>query len=395
MSKRPTRIRTQLFALALCRLFMNTTSRMVFPFLPEFARGLGVSIGSLQRSLSIRSLAGFAVPFLIPLSEKFGRKNFLYAGTFIFAIGCFLAWQSQSLIAFAIAILIVALGQAFYDPVMRAHLGDVVPYEQRGKAVAITEFSWAGAFLVGAPLASLLIARFAWNVPFVWLGLLGLLGLLIIWRVIPDTRTTVTTKFSFSKTARAIASNPPLLAATLYVMLLMFGNILVFSSYAAWMEQQFAVDVSGLGLAAMIIGSAELIGEILAGIFSDRFGKRRMVLLTCSALVITNLLLPQTGGSLVLAWIALFALFITFEMAFICVIPIFTELMPEARSVPLAILAFVPPVTRAIGLVLVGSLTLWGGFQLLGIVASVASLGAVLIFYWWVEEGVSAESASH
>ncbi len=384
MSQRPVRIRTQLYAIALCRLFMNTTSRMVYPFLPNFARGLGVTVPSLQRSLSIRSIAGFIVPFLVPLSERFGRKKFLIVGLLIFALGCLLAWQAQSLLIFSIALLLIALGQAFYDPIMRAHLGDVVPYEQRGKAIAVTEFAWSGAFLVGAPIVAVLIASFGWNSPFLLLGILGLAGIGIISRFVPISRGEAVTPLPFDQIVRAIISNPPLLGATVFVVLLMFGNILIFSSYATWMEQQFQVDVGGLGLAAMVIGSAELLGEILAGLLSDKYGKRKMVLLASAGLVVTNLLLPQTGNSLLLAWIALFALFITFEMSFVCVVPIFTELMPEARSVPLAILSFVPPITRAVGLWMVGSLTAWGGFQLLGMVASMASLLAALTFYWWV-----------
>ncbi len=357
---------------------------MVFPFLPSFARGLGVPVASLQRSLSIRSVAGFIVPLLVPLSERFGRKKFLFVGMLTFSAGCFLAWQSRGLLLFTVAILVIALGKAFYDPIMRAHLGDIVPYNERGKAIAVTEFAWSGAFLIGAPIVSLMIAYFGWNSPFALLAILGICAVGVIWRYIPETGSAKVSQLRIGQIVRAVSSNPPLLGATIFVFLLMFANILIFSSYAAWMETQFQVNVGGLGVTAMVIGSAELVGEILVGLISDRFGKRRLVLLATAASAGSNFLLPQTDSSLVMALVVLFAVFITFEMAFVCVIPIFTELMPEARSVPLAILSFTPPVTRAIGLWLVGSLTTWGGFSLLGAVAGLASLLAVVIFFRWV-----------
>ncbi len=73
-------------------------------------------------------------------------------------------------------------------------------------------------------------------------------------------------------------------------------------------------------------------------------------------------------------------------MSFICVVPLFTEMMPKARSVPLAILALLPPIGRAFALVFVGSIAVAGGFKLIGIAAAVVTLIAVLIFGRFVPE---------
>ncbi len=359
---------------------MTTTARIVFAFLPAFARGLGVGEARLQASLSSRSLVALAVPLLIPLSEKFGRKPFLYLSMLVFSAGCFLAYSARSLLIFIIALFLTTLGNALYDPMMRSHLGDVVPYEQRGKAVAVTEFSWAGALLVGAPLAGWLIARAGWQSPFVWLGLFGLLSIGMLWRMIPNAASQAASAIDFRTILSALRTNRSLWGASMYVGFTMFGNIMVFSSYAGWMERQFDFALSGLGVAAMVIGSAELLGETLAGWSSDRFGKRRMVLLSAGASVVFYVLLPLAGGSVALASVLLFLLFVAFEMSFICVVPIFTELMPQARSIPLAVLAIVPPLSRALGLLLVGFVDSTGGFLLVGIVAGVMALIGAGVF---------------
>ncbi len=374
------RIRYQLVALALCRFLMTTTARLIFAFLPTFARGLGVSQKQLQASLSSRSLVALFVPVLIPLSEKFGRKPFLYASLVLFAAASLLAYSAGSFPIFIIALFLVSLANALYDPTMRTYLGDAVPYEQRGKAVAVTEFSWAGALLVGAPLAGLLIARFGWQSPFAVLAVLGLLGTGLIWRMIPNSVSKQSSDIKPRAILHALRSLPAFWGATVYVGCIMLGNIMMFASYAGWMEQQFAVDLSGLGAAAMVIGGAELLGEGLAGFSSDRFGKRRMVLLSAGASVVFNMLLPFADGSFWLASLLLFGLFVSFEMSFICVVPIFTELMPEARSIPLSILAIVPPGARALGLILVGFVTDAGGFKLVGVVAGVLALIGVVVF---------------
>src|SRR5687767_6612807 len=49
----------QLVVLTLGRLFLNTGVRMVYPFLPELARGLGVSLPVLSRLITLRAFTGF------------------------------------------------------------------------------------------------------------------------------------------------------------------------------------------------------------------------------------------------------------------------------------------------------------------------------------------------
>ncbi|HFC12874.1 MAG TPA: MFS transporter, partial [Anaerolineae bacterium] len=214
---KPARIRTQLLVLAISRFFLITTSRMVFSFLPSFARGLGTSEAKLQASLSSRSLVSFAVPFLIPLSEKFGRKTFLYLAMLIFSVACLLAASANSLAIFVLALLIRSLAQALYDPTMRAHLGDIVSYGQRGKAVAVTEFSWSGALLVGAPLAGLLIANYGWQSPFIWLSALGFISIGLLWRFIPAAAGAVASRFNLRQAVKSMATLPALWGASFYV----------------------------------------------------------------------------------------------------------------------------------------------------------------------------------
>ena len=386
MSKTKPRIRWQLVTLAIGRFCLTTAARMLFPFLPEFARGLDVSVGQLQRATASRSIVGFAVPFLVPLSERFGRKLFLYIGLIVFSIGCLMAWQSSSLLPFAVAIVLLSLGQALYDPIMRTHIGDVVPWERRGRAVALTEISWSTALLIGAPLAGLLIARFAWNTPYLVLAIASLIAILLIWKLIPITEVYAGKSLDLGPTIRALQTNRALQGATLYVMALMFGNMLVFATYADRMEQRFGLTVGGLGQAAMVIGSADLIGELASGWLADRFGKRRVVQFATVAVAITYIIFPQTGGNRMFALVLLFLVFLSFEMAFISTIPIFTEVLPESRSVALAILSLAPPAARAVALLIAEPIILRGGFQLVGIVAAAVALFGGVAFQGWIQK---------
>ncbi len=381
-------IRLQLFVLAGTRFFLTTLIRTIFSFLPAFARGLGVPIGTLQRLLAARSLASFIVPFVVPLSEKFGRKSFLIVALLIFSISTGLLYFFPTLGIFMVVVILGTLSSVLFDPAMRTHIGDVVPYEQRGMAIGITELSWAGALLIGAPIVGVLIAQFGWQSPFLALSIGSAIMLVIIWRVIPDVRPQVTGKFSLRLMARHVADTPMLWAAAGYVGLAMMANMLVFSSYADWLENSFALSVSGLGTAAIVLGLSELIGELSAGWLSDRLGKRRIVLFTVTLSAVAYFLLPVVSVSTLTALIAIFFTFLTFEMSFISVIPIFTELVPAARSVPLAVLSLTPPIARAVALLCVPTLTNFGGFRLICWSAAGLALLGALVFRFVEDKGL-------
>ncbi len=382
-------IRLQLWVLAFARFFITTMLRMIFSFLPTFARGLGVPIGTLQRALAARSISSFIVPFVVPLSEKFGRKTFLILALLIFIFSTPLIYFSPTLGTFTVVVVLVNFASVMFDPAMRTHIGDVVPYEQRGMAVGITELSWSGAFLIGAPVAALLIARYGWQSPFLAVAIGGAIMLIAVWRIIPDLRPQTTVRFSLRMLARHVADTPMLWAAAGYVGLAMAANMLVFSSYADWLENTFGLNVGGLGTAAIVLGSSELIGELSAGWLSDKFGKRRIVLLTVTLSSLTYFLLPFIGVSMLTALIGIFLVFLTFEMSFISVVPIFTELVPAARSVPLAVLSLTPPIARALALLFAPTITAVGGFRLICWSAAGLALLGGLVFRL-VQENSSA-----
>ena len=48
----------------------------------------------------------------------------------------------------------MTVGKYVIDPAVLAHLSDLVPYERRGRTLALTELSWSLAFFLGVPAAS-------------------------------------------------------------------------------------------------------------------------------------------------------------------------------------------------------------------------------------------------
>ena len=71
----------------LTRTAINTSYRMVYPFLPIFALGLGVEPATLAVALSIRSFLGIFGPFLATIADTYDRKVGMLLGIGLFTVG--------------------------------------------------------------------------------------------------------------------------------------------------------------------------------------------------------------------------------------------------------------------------------------------------------------------
>lgn len=383
---RPRRLSIQLLALTTSRLFINTGLRMVYPFLPAFARGLGVSLAAISGLVSLRNFAGLLSPIFSPLSERFGRRPILALSMLVFSAGCAIVFIWPTYWVFGLTLAIIAIAKVIYDPAMQAYLGDTVVYEQRGKAIAVTELSWAGAFFIGVPAAGFVIQRYGWQAPFIWLSALGILAALVLRVALPavDHRSGQVT--NLRGTARVIRREPVIWAAGLYILLVMGANELILIVYGEWMEVSFGLNLTNLGLATGVIGAAEISGEVLTGLAVDWLGKRPVIITTGALAGFMYLTIPLLSVSLVAALAMLFALFLFFEMTVVGGIPLMTEIVPNARGVVMSVILATAGLGRALGALAGPALWARGDFRLLGLAAAATMFVAVFVLARWIRE---------
>lgn len=391
-SRTPQRLRVQLAAIVFGRLAINTSIRMAYPFLPAIARGLGVPLTSVAQLVALRSFAGFLSPLFSPLSERFGRRLLLALSMVGFGLGCLIVFLWPSYWFLGVTLVLTGLAKVVYDPTMQSYLGDVVPYEKRGMAIAVTEFSWAGALLVGAPLVGLAIERQGWHAPFFWLAVFGFGAALVLWRLLPAAHVHATRAANLRSVLRVMRSHPVIWAVALYVLLAMIAQELLLIVYGDWMEQSYGLALTNLGLASAVIGGSEVLGELTAGWSVDRFGKRRVVITLGLALSLVYFLLPYASVSLALALLMLFLFFYLFEASFVGSMPLLTEVVPTARSVALSVAVAAAGLGRMIGALL--GPEVWQRFGLSGntTVGAILTLLAILVLARWVREPKPGET---
>ena len=390
--QKPTRLSWQLVLISLARLCLNSGLRMVYPFAPAFARQLNVPVTAVYRLVTWRSLAGFLSPLFGPLSERFGRKAVMIGSMLFFSVGCLLVWIWPSYWLLGVTLIIISVAKVIYDPAMQAYVGETVSYKQRGKALAVTELSWAGALLVGGPLIGIAIERQGWSASFFWLGLFGLITAVFLWRFLPTIKNKESGRgANLVDYWRVVRQHPVIWAAMLYSTLNMAGNETIFLVFGDWMEVSFGLSLVALGASAGVIGGAEVTGELFAGWSVDRFGKRPVVITAGLLNALVCLLIPLTSHNLTAALIAYFSLFLAFEISVVGAVPLMTEIVPSARSVVMSSFIAAGALGRAIGSWLGPFLFAEFGFSSNGWVSAMITAVAALILALWIREGTVDE----
>lgn len=331
------------------RLTLNTTIRMVYPFLAVFAASLQKDISAISLALAASMFTSAVGPFIAPIADRRGRKVGMLIGMAIFLVGTISASVFPSYFTFFLAIMMGNLGNNIFLPAMQAYLGDIVPYNKRGRYLAITELSWALSFILLVPLAGVIIANTYWYGPFIVLSLLGLLMTFLLWKRIPPDQPANPEPVAVFRDIKKVLSYPPALFSILMGTLFFTGNELVNVVFGVWIQDAFGLQVAALGAASIVIGLSELGGEGVSALLTDRLGKERTVAFSLVLNSLWVITLPWLGGTALGAMVFLFFFYFTFEIAIVSTLPLMTEVTPATRATLLSLFLAALSLGRALG----------------------------------------------
>ena len=210
----PPRRPLRLWLLVLITFSGTLAMHMFVPALPDASRDLGASIAVVQMTISLY-IVGLALGQLVygPLSDYFGRRPILLVGLFLYTgagIGALLAPDINALIA---ARLFQALGGCAGLVLGRAIVRDTAgPADAARRLAAMNLVVVAGPGL--APLVgSLLSTTFGWRSIFLLLSTLGVVNIVLTWRLLPETGQAArnTTILSLARDYRGLLSSPAFL----------------------------------------------------------------------------------------------------------------------------------------------------------------------------------------
>lgn len=365
-------VRRALVAVLIARTAVNGGKRVVYPFLPAIARGVGVPLQVIVTIVGLRALMGLAAPLVARLAERYGRRRLMLVAVGLCAGGCLLVAGLPVLPAVAVGLLLTGLAKPAFDVPMQAWFGDRVPFARRGRVLGATEFTWALSMLATVPLSGFLIEAWDWRAPFILVAFLCGIGLIAVRTLIAPDRPT-----HHESRPLKLTRERWLMLGVITMIALAAENIFVV--YGAWLEDDLGLSVSSIGLFTLVVIASELVGEGTVTLVADRLGLRRTVLMALLVSATAYACLGLVGTSLAAALVVVVVWFVAFEISIVTTVPIATELAPESRDRIMSLLAVAVACGQAVGALIAGPLYALGGVGANGLGAAAAILSAAVL----------------
>ena len=378
----------QIVVITVLRLLLNTGRRFVYPFAPALSRSLDVPLAAVTSIIAAGQFTSLLGIFAGPLADRYGYRMMMRGGLAMLAVGMLICGLVPLYWPVFIGLVVASFGKTLFDPAIQAFVGNHVSYERRGRVIGFAETAWAGSTLIGIPALALVIDHVGLRNSFFLLAFLGGLGWLIMGVIIPADKARTDREHQHPNllaSMMVLLKSRPAAGMLAFGFLISLANDCLFVVYGAWFEQDFNVSIIALGFSTVAIGLAELLGESMTALFSDRLGLKKAIILGPLLSISAYLLLPLIGQSLGLAMVGLFLVFLSFEFTIVTSFPLCTEVIPQARATMMAGYYATAGVGRMVGVLLAGYLWSVGGIA--GVAAASAGFTFVglLAVHWGLQ----------
>nr|WP_319492067.1 MFS transporter [uncultured Desulfobacter sp.] len=343
---------------------LNTARRMVYPFAPELARGLGVPLTAVTSLIAVNQATAVLGPLGALFADRVGNKPVLLLAVALCCIGCVGIALFPVYGVVLAGLFLAGLAKSLFDPSLQAQIASQVPYAQRGRFIGFTEISWAGATLLTIPAAGFIMSHFSWQAPFKIVAILTVACFFLLLKLAParqPDKKTVRVRVDW----KGLLQNKKVVGLLIFVFFMSLANDNVFVIYGVWLENACGLSLAQIGMSTVLIGVAEFTAEGGSALFSDRLGLKRSVLMGTAATAVIYLVLPFTESGIVLILSGLFALFLFFEFTIVSSMSLGTELLPESRAATMAAFFAVGGIGRIIGAFSGG--LIWSAYGIQGI----------------------------
>jgi MFS family permease len=105
--------------------------------------------------------------------ERFKPMLMVALGTFLYGIGFAMYGFTSTYVMFAVAMIVITIGEMVVSPFQQALVASFAPEEMRGRYMAVSGLSWGMAFAIGPYLAGLLLDSTSPNLLWMACGILG------------------------------------------------------------------------------------------------------------------------------------------------------------------------------------------------------------------------------
>jgi MFS family permease len=266
------------------------------PVIPLFARSLGASSQLVGWIVAASTITGIAVKLPAgALSDHIGRRTLLLAGACFFAFTPFLYAGVTSIGLLLFLRVIHGNATALFGPAASAAISDITEPSHRGIRLGMYASMQGVGQALGPFLGGALISWLGFQAPFFVSGLVGCVGLACVLLSVRGSSPHLvgSSRAKFLQGLQEVFGNRPILATSFTVAAVM----VVVGSYNGFFPlyamEVLGVDAWHIGAVFAVQTTTTLLARPLMGRFSDRVGRKSLILAGLLWSAALSLFLPQ------------------------------------------------------------------------------------------------------
>ncbi|TDO28486.1 MFS transporter [Sediminibacterium goheungense] len=249
-------------------MVMMPLGNFLMPYFKITPGQFSVIVASYSISAAV---SGFAAAFFV---DGYDRKKVLLFGYTGFVIGTICCGIAPTYLLLLAARITAGLFGGLIGAQVLSIVADSFPYEKRGQAMGILFSAFSLASIVGVPAALYLAGWTGWHTPFLAIGGLGVIIILLLSRYLPamsahihGARTKPVTMLK-----NVVSSRKQLVALGLSGAL-MLGHFLIIPFLNPYMEFNVGFTDTQRNMIYMVGGLATFFTSPLIGKLADKYGK--------------------------------------------------------------------------------------------------------------------------
>jgi predicted MFS family arabinose efflux permease len=275
---------------------------IMMPLGPQFTVLFGITDAQFGLLVSAYTLAG-GLSGLLASSyvDKYDRKRLLLVLYTLFALATLACGLAPSYTSLMFARIAAGVFGGVLSSLSQTIVGDVIPYERRGRAMGIVMTSFSVSTVAGVPIGLFLAAHLGWHAPF--LGIAGLCLLLVVFAglTLPALNAHLALGASTSAWERIrttlVDSNHR--RAFLMSGLLMFAGFTVIPYITIYAQTNVGLRTDQIPYIYLLGGVATLLTARWFGRLADRVGKFKTFRVMALAVVVPLVAITLVPGGYV------------------------------------------------------------------------------------------------
>lgn len=290
--------RLLLLLLAITQFTHIVDFMIVMPLGAQFMEIFDINASQFSWIVSVYALSAGIMGLLGAMFiDQYDRKKVLLACYLGFTLGTFACSFASSFIFFLIARAFTGLFGGVLGALVLAIVADITPLERRGQAVGLIMTAFSVASVVGVPISLWLAAYFNWQAPFIVVGSIAAIMMLLLFRLMPSMTKHLQNdqpKQSPVKALQNIAQDKNQVRALFFSFILILGHFTIIPFIAPYMELNIGFTKFEIPYIYFVGGLLTAVLLPLAGRLSDKYGHIRIFIISSffalfSIYAITNL----------------------------------------------------------------------------------------------------------